>query len=165
MNIQFVVGVYGLLTYLTSYLCKPEKDMSELMKKASKEATNKEIRGKLSKIGDVFLAKCEIGILEAALRLLSGPFRRLSIFVFYVPSGPEKDRIRILKSRDLLDKIDPNDTNIFATSTTEKYVNRSDTLKNMDYEDFATSYINMNVGETPGEENIQSCNNPVIVDD
>ena len=24
MNIQFVTGVYGLLAYLTSYLCKPE---------------------------------------------------------------------------------------------------------------------------------------------
>ena len=25
LNIQFVTGVYGLLTYLTSYLCKPKK--------------------------------------------------------------------------------------------------------------------------------------------
>ena len=32
MNLQFVTGVYGLLTYLTAYLCKPEKVMSELMK-------------------------------------------------------------------------------------------------------------------------------------
>ena len=24
MNIQFVTGVYAMLTYLTSYLCKPE---------------------------------------------------------------------------------------------------------------------------------------------
>ena len=37
MNIQFITGVYGLLTYLTSYLCKPEKTMSKLTKKASKE--------------------------------------------------------------------------------------------------------------------------------
>ena len=38
MNIQFVTGVYGLLTYLTSYLCKPEKAMRKLTKKASKDA-------------------------------------------------------------------------------------------------------------------------------
>ena len=25
MNLQFVTGVYGLLSYLTSYLCKPER--------------------------------------------------------------------------------------------------------------------------------------------
>ena len=38
MNLQFVTGVYAMLTYLTSYLCKPEHAMSERMKKASKEA-------------------------------------------------------------------------------------------------------------------------------
>ena len=43
MNIQFVTGVYAMLTYLTSYLCKPEHTMSELMKKASKEAYGKGI--------------------------------------------------------------------------------------------------------------------------
>ena len=29
MNLQLVTGVYGLLTYLTAYLCKPEKVMSK----------------------------------------------------------------------------------------------------------------------------------------
>ena len=47
MNIQFVTGIYGVLKYLTSYLCKPEHTMSELMKKASKEATGTDIKGKL----------------------------------------------------------------------------------------------------------------------
>ena len=116
MNIQFVTGVYDLLIYLTSCLCKPEKAMSELMKKASKEATDKGIRGKLRKIGDVFLTKREIGIHEAALRLLSRPFRRLNIFVLYIPSRPQKDRIRMLKFRDILDRMDPNDTNVLATN-------------------------------------------------
>ena len=41
MNIQFVTGIYAMLIYLTSYLCKPEHTMSELMKKASKEAYGK----------------------------------------------------------------------------------------------------------------------------
>ena len=34
MNTQFVIGVYAMVTYLTSYLCKPEHAMSELTKKA-----------------------------------------------------------------------------------------------------------------------------------
>ena len=92
MNLQFVTGVYGLLTYLTAYLCKPEKVMSELMKKASKEATGEGIRGKLKKIGNVFLTKREVGMHEATLRLLSTPFRRSNIFVLYIPSGPQEDR-------------------------------------------------------------------------
>ena len=41
MNLQFVTDVHAILTYLTSYLCKPGHAMSELMKKASKEAYGK----------------------------------------------------------------------------------------------------------------------------
>ena len=37
MNLQFVAGAYAMLMYLTSYSCKPEDAMSELMKKASME--------------------------------------------------------------------------------------------------------------------------------
>lgn len=36
MNIQFVTGVYAVLTYLTLHLCKPERTMSKLLKNAVK---------------------------------------------------------------------------------------------------------------------------------
>ena len=57
MNIQYVTGVYAMLTYLTSYLCKPEHTMSEFMKKASKEAYGSSVKEKMRKIGNVFLQK------------------------------------------------------------------------------------------------------------
>ena len=38
MNIQYVTGVYAMIIYLTSYLCKPEHTGSKLMKTASIEA-------------------------------------------------------------------------------------------------------------------------------
>ena len=57
MNLQFVTGVYAMLTYLTSYLCKPEHAISELVKKASKEAYGKYIKGKMLSIGNTFLTK------------------------------------------------------------------------------------------------------------
>ena len=46
MNLQFFTGVYAMLTYLTSYLCKPEHAMSELMKKASKRLMEKILKVK-----------------------------------------------------------------------------------------------------------------------
>ena len=49
---QFVTGVYAMLTCLTSYLCKPEHTMSERMKKASKEAYGKGIKDKMLSIGN-----------------------------------------------------------------------------------------------------------------
>ena len=33
VNLQFVAGIYAMLTYLTSYLCKPEHSTSELMER------------------------------------------------------------------------------------------------------------------------------------
>ena len=54
MNIQFMTGIYTMLTYLTSYLCKPEHTMSQLMKKASKESYGRTVLEKLSAIGNVF---------------------------------------------------------------------------------------------------------------
>ena len=41
MNIQFVTGHYGVLKYLTSYMCKPERTTSELMKKQQKNVQTK----------------------------------------------------------------------------------------------------------------------------
>ena len=43
-----------MLAYLTSYLCKPEHAMSELMKNASKEAYGKDIKGKMLSISNTF---------------------------------------------------------------------------------------------------------------
>ena len=55
MSLQFVPGVYAMLTYPTSYLCKPEHTMSKFMKKASKEAYGKDIEGKMLSIGNSLL--------------------------------------------------------------------------------------------------------------
>ena len=84
MTIQFVTGVYATLTYLTSYLCKLEHTMSELMKKTSKEANGKDIREKMHSIGNIFLTKHEVSTHEAIKRGLSLPMRHSNIDVLYV---------------------------------------------------------------------------------
>ena len=81
INLQFVTGVYSILTYLMSYLCKPEHAMSELMKKASKEAYGKDIKGKMLSIGNTFLTKREVSTHEAIKRVLSLPMRHSDIDV------------------------------------------------------------------------------------
>ena len=58
-----------MLAYLTSYLCKPEHGRSELMKKLSKEAYGKAIRGEMHSIGSIFLTKPEISTHEALKRV------------------------------------------------------------------------------------------------
>ena len=75
MNLQFVTGVYVMPTYLTSYLCKPERTLSELVKKLSKEAYGKDIKHKMLSIGNIFFTKWEVSTLEAIKRVLSLPMR------------------------------------------------------------------------------------------
>ena len=98
MNLQFVTRVYAMLTYLTSYLCKPEQTMSKLMKKTSKETYRKDIKGKMLSIDDIFLTKCEVSTREAIKILLSLQMNHLNIDVQYVPTGLKKNTSRMLKS-------------------------------------------------------------------
>ena len=120
-NLQFVTGVYAILTYLTSYLCKPEHAMSELMKKASKEAYGKDIKGKMLSIGNTFLSKREVSTHEEIKRVLSLPMRHSNIDVLYVPTGLKKNRTRMLKSLSTLEKMHPDHTNVFASNIIDKY--------------------------------------------
>ena len=161
MNLQFVTGVYGLLAYLTSYLCKPEHGMSELMKKASKEASGEDMRGKLRKIGNVFLTKREVSTHEAIKRVLSLPMRSSNVKTIYIPTGLKKDRTRMLKPQHLLNIMDPEDTNVYATNIIERYANRPDDLESLCYADFATNYINIKVDENLESDDIENYTTPV----
>ena len=162
MNLQFVTGVYGLLAYLTSYMCKPERNMSELMKKALKEASGKDIKDKLRTVGNVFKTKRECSLAEATKRTLSLPMRSSNIDVVHIPTGVKENRTRMLKEQSVIDMMDPDDTNVYKTNMLEKYANRPDSLEEMCYADFATSYISNNALESQVEsEDIQNYTVPV----
>ena len=162
MNIQFVTGVYAMLMYLTSYLCKPEHTMSELMKKASKEAYGKDIKGKMHSIGNVFLTKREVSTHEAIKRVLSLPLRHSNIDVVYVATGFKKNRTRMLKTLSILEKMHPEDTDVFASNILDKYENRPDELNSMCLADFACNYVNKKVADMKLEpDDIKSYTIPV----
>ena len=154
MNLQFVTGTYAILGYLTSYLCNPEHAMSKLMKKTSKEAYGKDIKGKMLSTGNTFLT-----------RVLSLPMRHSSIDLLYVPTGLKNNRTRMLKSLSTLEKMYPDDTNVFASSIIDKYENQPANLHSMCLADFASSYIRKKVDDLPREpDEIKSYTVPVIND-
>ena len=161
MNIQFVTGMYGMLMYLTSYLCKPERTMSELMKKAAKEASGKEIMEKLHAIGNIFLTKREVSSHEAVKRTLSLHLRGSTISTLYVPTGLKSKRTRILKSNEILNQMDPSDTNIYAPNIIDRYENRPDELNEMCYADFAANYIPESADVVYEPDDIRSYTKPV----
>ena len=149
MNLQFVASVYAILTYLTSYLCKPEHAMSELIKKALKEAYRKDIKGKVLSIGNTLLTKHEVSTHEAIKRVLPLPMRHSNIDGLYVPTGLKKNTTGMLKSLSTLEKMLPDNTNVFASNIIDKYENHPDNLYSMRLADFASRYVSKIVDDLP----------------
>ena len=82
----------------------------------------------------------------------------------YVPTGLKKNRTRLLKSlsRKDLEKMHPDDTNVFASNIIDKYEDRPDNLHSMCLAYFASSYVNKKVDDLPIEpDEIKSYTVPV----
>ena len=117
--------------------------------KASKEAYGKYVRGKMHSIGNIFLTKHEVSTHEAIKRVLSLPMRHSNIDVLYVPTDLKTNRTRMLKSQSILEKMHPEDTNVFASNIIDKYENRPDDLHSLCLADFASNYISKKSDDVP----------------
>ena len=126
------------------------------MKKASKEAYGKDVKGKMQSIGNVFITKREVSTHEAVKRVLSLPMRHSNIDVIYVPTGLKKNRTRMLKPQSILQFMHPDDTNVYASSVLDKYKNRPNNLEEMCLADFATNYVSQKADVKVEDEDIKS---------
>ena len=80
-------------------------------------------------------------------RVLSLPMRHSNIYLLYVPTDLKKNRTRMLKSLSTLEKMHPDDTNVFASNIIDKYENWLDNLHSMCLADFASSYVSKKVDD------------------
>ena len=85
-----------------------------------------DVRARLRKVGNVYLSNRELSAQEAAYRLLSIPLKRCSSRMVWIPTDLPEDRIGILKPQTLLDDLDDDDTDVYATGIVEKYSKRPD---------------------------------------
>ena len=135
--------------------------MNELMKKGSKDADGKDIRGKMHSIGNIFLTKREVSTHEAIKKVLSLQMRHSNIDVFYVPTGLKKNRTKMLKSQLLLQKMHPEDTNVFASNIIDNHENRPDDLHSLCLADFASNYVSKTSDVAVETDDIKSYTVPV----
>lgn len=84
--------------------------------------------GQIHSISNLFLIKHEFSTHEANKIILSLPMRYSNKDVSYVPTGLRKNRTRMFKSLSILEKMDPDDTKIFASNHIDKYEHRLDDL-------------------------------------
>ena len=85
--------------------------MGELMWKAFKESSSDGVQG-LRKAGSVYLKTCEVSTHEVIAVAISLSAWLSNINVIYLRSGLKKNRIRMLKSQNDVDKMELSYNNI-----------------------------------------------------
>ena len=140
MDLQYVFDAYACIMYVTSYLCKAEKTMSQLLRAASREANDEDVRKRLNKLGNVFLTHRELTSHEAVCRILSIPLRQSNQTVIFIPCGFPHSRTRLLKPKDQLKKLEVSSTSVFMTNLIDRYAARPDDLQDMCYAEFAAHF-------------------------
>ena len=151
-----------MLTYLMSYLCKPEHAMSELTKNASKEAYGKDIKVQMLSVSNTSLNKRKVSTHEGIRGVFSLPMRHSYIDDLYFPTGLKNNRTRMLKSLSILEKMYANGTNVSASNIICKYENRPDNLHSVWLPDLVSSYVSKKADDMPIEpDEIKSYTVPV----
>ena len=126
VDIQFALDPYALAMYIVNYISKCSKGMSTLLKNATKEAKNdqKSLKQQVRKIGNVFLNSVEICAQEAAYIALQLPLAQCSRKSVFINTGPKNTRCFLLKSKQDLEELHPEATNIEAENDIKRYTSR-----------------------------------------
>ncbi|KAI8512099.1 hypothetical protein Bbelb_111990 [Branchiostoma belcheri] len=140
MDLQFIRDPYSCIMYITSYMLKSERAMSELLKKVLEESRGDDLKSKLRNVGSAFLKNREASAQEAAYRLLSLPLKIASRKVVFVNTAPKDKRVSMLKPRNELDRLKDDDENIFCPSPLDRYASRPSDLDSMSLAEFMATY-------------------------
>ena len=87
MDLQFVMSVYGATKYICSYISKPNKGMSQLMKDACKDLKSQPDNASLKQLeslGNQFVRANELTAQEATVLLLRQPLLYSTRTVVYL---------------------------------------------------------------------------------
>ncbi|XP_060571765.1 uncharacterized protein LOC132729947 [Ruditapes philippinarum] len=138
MDLQFVTDVYTCIMYIVSYITKDERELSDVLRQASKQACDQNIKQQLRQLGNVFLNHREISAQEAIYRALPLPLRRTSRTVIFVTTDLPEDRVKLVKPSNILEQLDDESEEVFSTSVIDRYVARPDSFSQMTLAEFAS---------------------------
>ncbi|CAF1463104.1 unnamed protein product [Rotaria sordida] len=130
MDIQFVMNAYACGKYMLSYICKAEKEMSDILKNIHEEAKNKNIsiQEEMKVLSGVYFHHREVCVQEAIYRVCSLPLKYASRKVEFVPTDP--DCFRLSKPLSLITKMiaegKEDDGDLLYSNYMDKYLDRPD---------------------------------------
>ncbi|CAF1458321.1 unnamed protein product [Rotaria sp. Silwood1] len=165
MDIQFILDPYACLKYCVEYINKSENGMSKLLREALNELKkgNNTVRERLRVTANKFLNSSEISAQEAVYHVLSIPLSISSRSTVFINTNRPENRISMLKSDEILQKLEPDSKDVFIEGLIEMYVNRPDEMKNVCLADFASMY-NISKKKTDNDRIIENSDDEDITE-
>jgi len=135
MDIQFILDVYACAVYITNYISKAQKGMSELLRQACTEArkANSTINQQVRDIGSKFLNNVEISVLQL-------PIRKASRQVVFINTSTPTDRINVLKPLSDIKEMDDDCEDSYTGNLIKRYTKRPVSLEHLTLADWAAWY-------------------------
>ena len=142
MDIQYITNSYSCAVYISSYITKGQRGMSELLKAASEEAhsSSSNIREQVRTIGNKFLNNVEISAQEAVYLLLQIPLRKSSRSTIFINTSQPEERVRLLKPVSEIENMDDDETKLHYDDKITRYKTRSNNLNDISLAEYFAYY-------------------------
>ena len=127
IDIQPVFNHYKAVTYMCAYFSKSEDETSEAMKQAAKEAfnSNKNNIEQMRSIARAYANKRECSVQEAVYILMPELWLRKTFpGVIFANSNLPENRFRICRSKEEIDELPEDSTDIFKRNMIDRYIDR-----------------------------------------
>jgi hypothetical protein len=166
MDIQFVLDAYSCAMYIVDYINKSNRGMSKLIREAIIENNNgnRSIKEKLRSIGLKFINATEVSAQEAAWSLLQLHMHECTLKAIFIATGLMNDRVRMMKSRAELERLDQGSVEVFYQNLFDHYSKRPLSLENLSLAEFAANYEYQKKGNSNSNRNVEEENAEVIQD-
>ena len=166
MDIQFILDPYACSMYVVDYISKSENGMSKLLREALNELKkgNNTVKERLRVIANKFLNSSEISAQQAVYHILSIPLSISSRSTVFINTNRPENRISMLKSDEILQKLDPDSKDVFVQGLLDTYVNRPDDMKNVCLADFASLY-NVSKKQTNNVQITENSDDEYVIDE
>lgn len=141
-NLQFVLDPFGAACYIIDYINKSSRGMSKIMRDVLQEIRegNDSLQQSLRKISNTFHNNSELSIQEACYNILQLQLSRSSEDCVFIPTFPLQNRVKLVKTQQILECMDETSTDIFEHGLIDHYCQRPDSLNSKTLAEFAANY-------------------------
>ena len=166
MDIQFILDPYACSMYCVDYMSKSGNGMSKLRREALNELKkgNNTVRERLRVIANKVLNSSEISAQEAVYHILSIPLSISSRSTVFINTNRPENRISMLKSDEILQKLEPGSKDVFVQGLIDTYINRPEDMKNVCLADFASLY-NVSKKQTNNVQITENSDDEDVIDE